>query len=532
MHAIRSEAVPPAVGAALVLALVLVVAVPAGTQSDTAPLDPDRLYAEGKFREALDAYRARIAAGPEQIAPYCGAGKCLIALNRLTEATDLLGKAVRLPGADAEAFSVLGQAWYWDGCSILANPDDPRADYAKVILWDAENNLKRAIEKDAGLHLAHYFLGRVRLVVDRAEEAAAALGRAVELAPSETSYHFALGEALEASGQDLAAAEAYFAAARHAPERFVAYIRKARLGAAGCFARAGARARAAAEFKAAFVEDPGDIALFQRVWAILGADPGRRLEGVAVLEELERAVPGAALPGYYLGYLQLARADRAAARQAFERVVATEQGARFAGVWAMLGTLHYVEADDPETAERHLLKALELEPANEVAYTTLTHMVTYWLQKKRNTERAIELTRKILRYQPDNGHQWGILAAFHYNRSLRQDETEPSPEALEYYARAEHHAPHDPNIQCGLAKLYNAAKQYEKSEKHFQQALALDPFHLEALLDYGYMCKDTGQFAKAKALWERFLEASPGTHRLHGRVLIDLETVTRALESK
>jgi len=501
----------------------------------------DRLYAQADYRGALRAYQAILRLRPQAVAACCGAGKCLIALGRIQDAMTLLQKAVGFPDATAEAHSVLGQTCFWGAENLRRNakPWDSQAPLAGALFADAEAALNRAIEMDARLPLAHFFLGKVKMAQNRPVKAATAFCNALEIDANNTSFHFELARALERSRKHAAAAEAFRAAAAHAPEGFESYARKARVHAAACLARAGDMPRATEAFKREFLANPKDIALFRMAWRIFGTDRKRHDEGIRLLEELACALPTAAMPGYFLGHLQLARGRKSEARRTFEKVLKTEEGQGYSAVWAYLGETYFVDDRALDPAERCLLKALELDPANKRAYTVLTYLVSYWLRRQRDMDRAIDLTRKILKVQPDNADEWSKLATLTYNRALFGRSLGESPEALRHFARAEKIAPDDPLVQCGLGKVYNAIKRYDKAEAHFKAALALDPDHLETLWDYGYMCKDTGQFAKARALWERLLSFDPGPGRpgdpvwsRYRRTAGDLERVTRELEKK
>jgi tetratricopeptide (TPR) repeat protein len=495
---------------------------PAFAEDDDALRQARRLYAGGRFERALAAYRECSKSRPVSASALTGAGQCLIALGRIPEATRVMQRAARLPDAGAETHCVLGQAWYWAAASRLRSPDDPRALEAAALLRDAERSLKRALAMEERLHLAHCFLGKVKTAQSRPEEAAASFRKAIESRPSEPSYHFALGEALAQSERYAEAAAAYRAAAKHSPARFKAYVRGARVAAACCLARAGEMPRAVEEIQAVFLEDPTDTTVFRKIWTVFARDRGRSDSGRRLLEALAAASPDAALPYYYLGHFLRARGQTAEAREAFEKAVATEDGRRLAGVWADYGELLFVEGEDLAGAERCLVNALALEPQNRKAYTTLTYLVSRAV-RARDIDRAIALTRIILKHQPQNGHEWGILAGFYHNRKQWT-------EALQYYAKAEQYAPEDPHIKMGLGKLHNEIKQYEKSDRYFTQALALDPDHLESLKDYGYLCRKTGQLGKARRLWERLLELDPGQQRIRRDLAGVIQKIRRRRE--
>ena len=490
-----------------------------------AHVDPElrhagRLYEKGDYPTARAAYQEIIQSRPAEVSAYCGAGKCLIPEGRIQEAARLMQGAVKIPEAGAEAYSVLGQAWYWDACSIMANPGDPRAEYAAVLLGKAGANLKKAIDLDPGFHLAHYFLGKVKTALGQSAEAAVSLKKAADLEPTEASYHFELGGALEKSEKYLEAAGAYRAAAGVSPVKFQAYIRSARVRACCCLARAGDLEAANPELEAVFLEDPKDAALFQNLWEVFGTEAERRDEGLRLLEALGRVCPSAALPFYYMGYFLQLQSKTIEARKAYEKVLTTREGRGFAAAWAALGTMYFVEDRDLERAERHLLKALELEPKNPQAYRTLTYMVTGAV-RDRDTDRAMDLTQKILKYQPENGHEWGILAGFHNNK--RQFK-----EALECFRKAEQFSPRDAFIKMGLGMAYNMMGDLDKAEANFKKSLDLDPNLLKTLIEYGYLCRKIGKLEKARELWQRAVELDPDRRRIQR----DLAGIIERLEKK
>jgi len=461
----------------------------------------DGLYAKGDYPAARAAYQEILRSRPDEVAAYCGAGTCLIAEGRIQEAAGLMQEAVRIPDAGAEAYSVLGQAWYWDACSILGNPGDPRAEYTAVILGDAEANLKKAVNQNSELHLAHNFLGKVKTAQGKSEEAAVSFKKAADLKPTEASYLFDLGGALEESEKFREAAKAYWMAAGVSPEKYQAYIRDARVRAACCLARAGDPVAAYSDLETVYLEDPKDVALFQRLWAMFGADEERQNEGLRLLEVLIRLRPNAALPYYYMGFFQQAQGRNIEARKAYEKVLTTEEGKGFASVWATLGTMYLVEDRDLEQADRHLFKALELEPKNAHAYQTLTYMVTEAV-RDRDLDRAMDLTRTLLKSQPENGHQWSILGGLYSRR--RQ-----AKEAIECYEKADKFSPGDAFIKMGLAMVYNMGGEFEKSEATFKESLALDPNLLGALKEYGFLCRKIGKVEKTVELWKKVLELDP-----------------------
>lgn len=477
----------------------------------------DELYASGKYQEALAAYQAVLQSSPDLAGAHSGAGKCLIYLNRLPKALTFMQKAVKLPGADAENFSVLGQAYFWDASTVLRTPTSPRAQYVQLILQDAAVSFGKALERDTSLHLAHYFLGKVKMIQNKAAEAAASFEQAVKIKPDQASYHFELGTAYQKTGKFSEGARAFTEAAGRSPKKFKTYIRDARVNAAFCFARAGKDKEAISAYKIAYQADPKNQSLFQNLWSVYGADPKRRMGGIQILKALARARTSAALPHYYLGCLHEALGNKAETRKAFEKVVKSREGRGFSSAWSRLGVIYFKEDNDEKKSVQHLLKALELNPRDESASLFLQFLAAKAKDDRRPT-RFVEINKKILEYQPENGKVWNHLAWFyHSQRNLK--------EALKYYVNALKFAPKDPAIKFGAANANNDTGKFDVAQKLFEEAVALKPDYVEAWKGLGWLCRRTGKLVEAKAAFEKVLELDPNQMGIRR----DLEGIKRRL---
>ncbi len=505
------------------LAFLLLLAWSCGAQEEQKNEDlsrADALCASGKYREALAAYQAVLQSSPEAAAAHSGAGKCLIYLNRIPEALSLLQKAVKLPGADAENFSLLGQAYFWDASAVLRTPSSPRAQYVQVILQDAAISFGKAVERDASLHLAHYFLGKVKMMQNKADEAAASFEQAVKIKPDQASYHFELGTAYQKTGKFSEGAKAFKEAAGRSPKKFKTYIRDARVNAAFCYAQAGMEKEAISAYKAAYQADPKNQALFQNLWSVYGTDPKRQMGGIRVLKALARARSSAALPYYYLGCLHETLGNKAETRKAFEKVLKSREGKGFSSAWSRLGVIYYKEDADEKKSEQHLLKALELNPRDENASQFLQFLAAKAKDDGRPA-RFVEINRKILKYQPENGKVWNHLAwYYHSRRNLK--------EAMKHYVNALKFAPKNPEIKYGAANAYNDTGKFNMAQKIYEEAVALKPDYVDAWKGLGWLYRRTGQLVKAKGAFEKVLELDPNQMGIRR----DLEGIKRRLGEK
>lgn len=436
-------------------------------QATTALAAAKKLHDQGKFELSLDAYETILVDAPDEPRAYTGAGKCLLALGRAPDALALMQKAVKQPKADGENYSVLGQAIYFDACAILADPASQRAAFVSAVLADAEKSLLTALLKDPKLFLAHYYLGKVLVQSGRPEEAGKPLLEAARLAPPQYKA-WAAG----VCGEAAAAADA-----------------------------GGDAEAAVAAWKLGFKLDPSNTALFGQIWATYGAKKERQAEGVGILTVLAAAKPSEPLPNYYLGYFHQAMGKKAEARKAYEKVLKSQKGKKFAMAWALLGEIYGAEDQDLAKAEKYCFKALELDPNNAKAESILSWIVGRAI-KDRDQQRAVELTRKILKAQPKNGKQWGVLGSFYKNAGRLRD-------ARAAYQKGVEFAPKDPGVLCGAAMVYNDLREYDTAVALWKRALAEDPKHVLTLMNLGYRYRMAGRNKEAAGLFSRVLAIQP-----------------------
>ena len=142
------------------------------------------LRTQGKFDEAIEAFRQAVRASPGIALNHVYLGALLHERGRLEEAAAAYREAIRLKPDYAEALSNLGTAL----CD-LGRPDE------------AVRLQREAIRLKPGLATAHGNLGAALYDLGRLEEAVAAYRQAIRLAPDLDFAHGNLGTALVALGQ-------------------------------------------------------------------------------------------------------------------------------------------------------------------------------------------------------------------------------------------------------------------------------------------------------------------------------------------
>jgi len=75
-----------------------------------------------------------------------------------------------------------------------------------------------------------------------------------------------------------------------------------------------------------------------------------------------------------------------------------------------------------------------------------------------------------------------------------------------------------------IAIAYQRVGKPERAEEHFKTALRLFPEHPVASNEYGFLCRKTGRFAEARAIYEKAIASFPEYYPLHRNlgILCDL----------
>lgn len=117
-----------------------------------------------------------------------------------------------------------------------------------------------------------------------------------------------------------------------------------------------------------------------------------------------------------------------------------------------------------------------------------------------------ETQRKILDLikrtvaEPSNHEAWSQLGNAYFDADL-------SVEAIAAYNKALALRPDDTNILNDQGAMYRQTGEYSKAMANFEKAVKIDPYNLESLYNSGYVYAfDMNNIPKALQIWKRYLE--------------------------
>ena len=136
-------------------------------------------------------------------------------------------------------------------------------------------------------------------------------------------------------------------------------------------------------------------------------------------------------------------------------------------------------------AERHLLRALELNPSDAYA---LNYLGYWWADEGRNLEQAIGLIERAVEERPGSGFFVDSLGWVHFKLGDPQ-------KAVGYLERATELEPSDPEITGHLGDVYWVLGRYDEARFKWRLALSLSADEeeramLSARLKDGLAAKD------------------------------------------
>lgn len=145
----------------------------------------------------------------------------------------------------------------------------------------------------------------------------------------------------------------------------------------------------------------------------------------------------------------------------------------------ILGGDLYLATGKNAEAERHYLKAIELGEVNFEVWQNLLY-----LQIQREAyEAVVDNSEKALEYYPNQS----MLYYFNGMAHLRKKRYKPASASLEQGKRLASSNPGmTSEINALLGEAYNGTREYEKSDKAFDDALAFNPNNAVVLNNYSY----------------------------------------------
>jgi len=228
--------------------------------------------------------------------------------------------------------------------------------------------------------------------------------------------------------------------------------------------------------------------------------------------------------------------DWPAAARSLETLVEREANAAArVELYHRLATIQLDQLGDAESAESHLLRALELAPSHPICLSRLTEayrargdwgkVVRLLLQAEKassspleqarllhaagaatleglgDEERAAALFQRTLEVDPDHAEAAGPLSEIYWQQGLHQENLP----VLELLLRKA-----DPDDRRSLVQIHfrlgavaETLGQLEKAARHLGQATQLDPEHLPALMRLAQVAVKQRNWRPARALHER-----------------------------
>ena len=220
------------------------------------------LHKQGRYEEALAAYRVSVEQRPNHFKTHANLGAVLGMLGRFKEAETHLRHAIALNPQAQNAHFNLGIILYKQG------------QYEEAL-----NITRVAIQQDPDVSEAHVTLGAALHALGRFEEAEPYLRRAIALNPQAQNAHFILGDVLYKQGRYEEALDTTRVAMEQDPDFLTTHINLgAILYALGRFEEAETHLRRAITL------NPQDVGLFRRLAEVL-TPQGRYEEAIDALAQ-------------------------------------------------------------------------------------------------------------------------------------------------------------------------------------------------------------------------------------------------------
>lgn len=167
-----------------------------------------------------------------------------------------------------------------------------------------------------------------------------------------------------------------------------------------------------------------------------------------------------------------------------------------------------IDREDFGEAERKLIKAIEKDPKNESAYSTLGKL---YLNIKR-FEESIETYNFLLKHYPDNDLYWSNLGQAYHGYKLYD-------KAIEAYEHAIELDPKAPKRYVNLGLTLEARKHIEEAILNYRKALQLEATNLHFMLVLAEALAKKGEKEEAELLLEQILQAEPTNHLARERLM-------------
>jgi len=152
-----------------------------------------------------------------------------------------------------------------------------------------------------------------------------------------------------------------------------------------------------------------------------------------------------------------------------------------------------------DDAAAHYAKLIEIDPSREDAWV---HYASVYAEQQKFKQMA-EILERARALFPNEFRINFFLGIAYYRGGKLEQGIDPLERALQIHAD-------DMNTISTLALIYDALKQWEDSDRLYEQALKLDPNNHLILNNYGYsLANRNDQLNRAKEFTQRALEQQP-----------------------
>lgn len=153
--------------------------------------------------------------------------------------------------------------------------------------------------------------------------------------------------------------------------------------------------------------------------------------------------------------------------------------------------------------------AIEIEPDHAGAHYDLARIE----DESGNTREAYESIRRSLDLEPEAGSAWRLLGYLHLNQGRWTESAEASQRAIELAGSGREIAA---QVNLGYA-LYRLG-QSDRAYFHYQKALAIAPYHKQALIYSGLLLVDMRRITEARLRFESAALQHPDDAEAHYRL--------------
>ncbi len=162
----------------------------------------------------------------------------------------------------------------------------------------------------------------------------------------------------------------------------------------------------------------------------------------------------------------------------------------------------YINNQDYGNARRSLEEAIRLYPDNAEAYFIfgeLEAMLSNWAEAKQHYDRASALSPTFRAEAQRKIHSYWVQ---HYNDGYIFLQRNDLERAEASFQNATTLKPDDPASWMGLATVYGQQQRYDEAIAMYGKVLELDPQHVEARTNSGYLNYNNGNYLEAVRLLE------------------------------